>query len=717
MTAAGTGGSTGRETLEIAPSLAPRTAFAAACCTTTGWRTTLDSRWRSCGPRLPPRRGALAVTRVRATAVDSDPTTGRAAEPPRARPARGRRARCPDARRRRRDGRLGGRIRATRSRARRCGILPSRGAHLVVPRERIPATAGLTIRVPGKVVFLVPWPDSLADRHDRRAVRRTRRPPVGRRLGDRRAAGDRQRHARCRARTRTTWSARSPACGRSSRRRGGSTVKASREHRVTVESNGVVRIAGGKYTTYRVMARDVIDAVLGPRRSPAPTERHRRSAARRRGRRARARPPGRRDSAAIPAVAAAHPEAAARLVARHGTEAPAVVALGAELDLLRPLVPGRPFLEAEVAWAVRHELALSVDDVLSRRLRLSPELADAAPRSRRRSRRSWPGSSAGASTRCELERDTYLASAAREYGAARRRLRARPAPGGDGRACDRHRGVTRAGHRLRAWTSIGDFATTSSTPSTTTGCRSRSRRRRWSLRRSSSIAWRRGWFAAARRHPGRSAIALAVALAVGDRWPGTSPRRSGSGRRSSRPVQPAAPAIASSPAPSVAASAPTAPPTSAATAAPDARAHAVRADDGRDGPVFRHRRVPFRARDRVDRRGRARPLPPPARGLQRPQRPGPVRLPVDRPPTTTPTMPSRSACSRRPTARSATTCLTGTDPSRFRSAIIWCKQFSHLFAVAPFGSDRYPKVRAVQARFERGTIPLANATEASVART
>ena len=38
-------------------------------------------------------------------------------------------------------------------------ILPSRGAHLVVRRERIQATAGMTIRVPGKIVFLVPWPD------------------------------------------------------------------------------------------------------------------------------------------------------------------------------------------------------------------------------------------------------------------------------------------------------------------------------------------------------------------------------------------------------------------------------------------------------------------------------------------------------------------------------------------------------------------------------
>ena len=95
-----------------------------------------------------------------------------------------------------------------------------------------------------------------------------------------------------------------------------------------------------------------------------------------------------------------------------------MAALGAELDLLRPLVPGRPFLEAEVAWAARHELALSVDDVLSRRLRLSPELADrgaaVAPRVAAILARELGWSQA----RREQERDAYLASAAREYGVA-----------------------------------------------------------------------------------------------------------------------------------------------------------------------------------------------------------------------------------------------------------------------------------------------------------
>ncbi len=144
---------------------------------------------------------------------------------------------------------------------------------------------------------------------------------------------------------------------------------------MTVETNGVVRIGGGKYTTYRVMARDVIDAVLGrdeaARRPSATAERRLVGAA---DPDALARIVAELDT--IAAVSAVSPDAAARLVARHGTEAPGVVGLGAECDLIRPLVPGRPFLEAEVTWAARHELALSVDDVLSRRMRLAPELPD-----------------------------------------------------------------------------------------------------------------------------------------------------------------------------------------------------------------------------------------------------------------------------------------------------------------------------------------------------
>jgi glycerol-3-phosphate dehydrogenase len=63
-------------------------------------------------------------------------------------------------------------------------------------------------------------------------------------------------------------------------------------------------------------------------------------------------------------------------VDRHGSRALEVVALGRELDLLRPLAPDIDHLEAEVAWAARDELAGSLDDVLARRTRLAQERAD-----------------------------------------------------------------------------------------------------------------------------------------------------------------------------------------------------------------------------------------------------------------------------------------------------------------------------------------------------
>ena len=146
-------------------------------------------------------------------------------------------------------------------------ILPSRGAHLVVPRERIPNKTGLTIRVPGKIVFLVPWPDHwLIGTTDAPFEGPAEHPSaagweVDRLLDTVNATMDVDL---TRDDVVGTYAGLRPLIAPSD----GSTVKASREHRVTVESNGVVRIGGGKYTTYRVMARDVIDAVLGRRRRP-----------------------------------------------------------------------------------------------------------------------------------------------------------------------------------------------------------------------------------------------------------------------------------------------------------------------------------------------------------------------------------------------------------------------------------------------------------------
>ncbi|MEX2184468.1 MAG: glycerol-3-phosphate dehydrogenase/oxidase [Chloroflexota bacterium] len=295
-------------------------------------------------------------------------------------------------------------------------ILPSRGAHLVVPRSRIPSTAGITIRVPGKIVFLVPWPDHwLIGTTDAPYDGPASRPAaagweVDKLLDTVNATMD---VGLTRDDVVGTFAGLRPLIAPS----GGSTVKASREHRVTAESNGVVRIGGGKYTTYRVMARDVIDAAIGQaetRRRPSATAEWRLIGAAERPALDRLAT----ELATVPALAAAHPDAAARLVARHGTQAPAVVALGGELDLLRPLVPGRPFLEAEVAWGVRHELALSVDDMLSRRLRLSPELPDRGAAIAPRVAEIMAGDLGWGETRRALEADAYVANARREFAVA-----------------------------------------------------------------------------------------------------------------------------------------------------------------------------------------------------------------------------------------------------------------------------------------------------------
>lgn len=301
-------------------------------------------------------------------------------------------------------------------------ILPSRGAHLVVPRARIPNKMGLTIRVPGKIVFLVPWPEYwLIGTTDAPFDGPAARPvaagwEVDRLIDTVNATMDVDLS---RADVVGTYAGLRPLIAPSD----GSTVKASREHRVTVESNGVVRIGGGKYTTYRVMARDVIDAVLGreaARKRPSDTADRRLVGA------ADVDALGRiaAELTTIPAIAAIGETTATSLVARHGTEAPAVVALGAELGLLRPLVQGRVILEAEVAWAARHELAGSLDDVLARRTRLAQELPDRGAAIAPRVARILAAELDWGDARQALETANYNASARREYSVA--------PPGGDG---------------------------------------------------------------------------------------------------------------------------------------------------------------------------------------------------------------------------------------------------------------------------------------------
>ena len=154
------------------------------------------------------------------------------------------------------------------------------------------------------------------------------------------------------------------------------TADLSRRHTVTTSASGVVTVTGGKLTTYRKMAEDTVDAVaaaLGRRDLRCVTK-----DLRLRGAGHSAQAPANLDRPTVPDRATA---AAAHLAGRYGSETPDVLALADDRpELLDPLVEGLHYLEVEALFAVRHEMAGSVADVLDRRTRASLRDARGAAR-------------------------------------------------------------------------------------------------------------------------------------------------------------------------------------------------------------------------------------------------------------------------------------------------------------------------------------------------
>jgi len=251
------------------------------------------------------------------------------------------------------------------------GVAPSRGVHIVVSRDRIEASAGMTIRVPGRVVFLIPWLDRwLIGTTDVAHSGPVDRPQpssqeltylfesVGSVLDIDLGPED----------VISAFAGIRPLADDGDT--DGDTASLSREERITEVRPGLFRVRGGKYTTYRRVAQRVGDRVaarLGMG-GPCMTE-------------------------AIPVLGAAptatlaatgralidsglDPDMARRLVRRHGTEAAEVAATARSLDQTARLVPELPYLAAEAWWAVHQEQALSIDDVLSRRTRVAVEVRD-----------------------------------------------------------------------------------------------------------------------------------------------------------------------------------------------------------------------------------------------------------------------------------------------------------------------------------------------------
>ncbi len=251
-------------------------------------------------------------------------------------------------------------------------VTASKGIHLVVPRDRLQLDTGLILRTERSVLFVIPWgrhwligttdtewtldkAHPAASRADIDYVLTHLNAVLEQPLGYDDVQG--------------IYAGLRPLLSGESE----NTSKLSREHAVASPVPGLIAIAGGKYTTYRVMGRDAIDMavhMLDIRTGPSVTHltpligadgfqalwnaRHRIA----------------RDSGL-------HVARIEHLLSRYGSSIHELLELvAARPELAAPLPEADDYLAVEALYAATHEGALHVDDVLARRTRISIESWD-----------------------------------------------------------------------------------------------------------------------------------------------------------------------------------------------------------------------------------------------------------------------------------------------------------------------------------------------------
>jgi glycerol-3-phosphate dehydrogenase len=250
-------------------------------------------------------------------------------------------------------------------------IAPSKGAHLVFTRERL-GLGDEAIVLPetedGRIIFVVPWLSraivGTTDTETSLAA-----PPVAVRDDITYLLDHLNRYLR-KPVTRTdivsTFAGYRPLLRL---KQGTSTGHLSRAHEVVERADGLVTVSGGKMTSYRQMAEDVVNHLQKRegKRQPSATRTLRLQGATR-WPESRERFFLRAGEMTVDATVAEH------LVQGYGDEALEMLDLIAEQPTLRGrLVPDLPYLRAEVVHACRVEMALTLEDLLARRLRITLE--------------------------------------------------------------------------------------------------------------------------------------------------------------------------------------------------------------------------------------------------------------------------------------------------------------------------------------------------------
>ncbi|MGV8969274.1 MAG: glycerol-3-phosphate dehydrogenase/oxidase [Microbacteriaceae bacterium] len=245
-------------------------------------------------------------------------------------------------------------------------VLASKGIHIVVPRERIAGEVGLILQTKTSVLFVIPWSrywvigttdtpwtedrlNPIANARDIDYVIEQANSVLEHPISTNDVVG--------------TWAGLRPLL-QPGTIEGTASSKVSREHTVASPVPGLTVIAGGKYTTYRVMAKDAVDFALGSAAKTQPSI-----------------------TKSIPLVGAGAPvldelrseidgfgwDAAMvdHLVHRYGTQLRDIVAMcRADAELAQPLAEASAYLRAEIVYAITHEGAVHLEDIMHRRTRM-----------------------------------------------------------------------------------------------------------------------------------------------------------------------------------------------------------------------------------------------------------------------------------------------------------------------------------------------------------
>ncbi|MCG9791328.1 glycerol-3-phosphate dehydrogenase/oxidase [Flavobacterium algicola] len=233
-------------------------------------------------------------------------------------------------------------------------IVPSQGIHLVFDKSFLPSDHALMIpkTSDGRVLFAVPWHDKIVVGTTDTLIKSHSLEPIALEKEIEFVLETAQRFLAkkpTRADVLSVFAGLRPLAA--PEKEGKSTKEVSRSHKIFVSETGLITITGGKWTTYRKIAEDIIDKAIATRNLPKRE--------------------CKTEHISIHGNQKTTTADRENHLYIYGTDIPKLLELqNQEPQLKAKLHPNYDYTLAEVVWAIRHEMARTIDDVLSRRVRL-----------------------------------------------------------------------------------------------------------------------------------------------------------------------------------------------------------------------------------------------------------------------------------------------------------------------------------------------------------